>query len=99
VTIVITLKGKTTKPPFEAAIREVTYINGVFLTHEWDDHGNHRLIHDPLRKRMQGPARCLGSWVGYTYIAYLKTERGTFCALTEYHDNCGLPSVFKIVEQ
>ena len=85
----ITVKGRRVLAAFEVAQHTNTIIGGVILRHEWDSCGNHRLAYGEKR---------VGAWAGYQSIAVLTLNQGKYGAVTSYHDGCGIPSVFKIVE-
>ena len=68
-------------------VNQETYLIGsVFITHEFDAAGGHRLVINNL----VSPPR------GYNGIVRLTTSEGTFCGTTEYYGGT-LPRVFQVV--
>ena len=74
------------KKQFFTTEKQTYLIGSVFITHEFDAAGGHRLVID---NRVSAPR-------GYLGISKLTVSEGTFCGTSEYYEHV-FPRVFQVV--
>jgi len=71
---------------FFAVNKQTHLIGSVFIIHEFDAAGGHRIV---INGKVSAPR-------GYLGIVKLVTSEGTFCGTSEYYESV-LPRVFQVI--